>query len=469
MDNDDIEEVLNDDNEVTPEKAEQAGTKKVVPAYMKKEENKTEEPKGKNKKVKSKKEKNKTSKSNKKLIIFCVTAVVILVALAIFIYVLLLNKKYEKYKPYEEPMHTYAFDIMYDNGTATTKEKVTKSEAIKMAIAATLNVTSLDFTMIEPDEKYFNNVWIKYAVASGVVNEYEFTEDNIDDSVTFIDMVSYLEQAKRAFLSEGLKTSVELQFKDKDKYTIQQQTYLQDLIETGVIENTNKKLKGNRKLCKGEVNELIVKFAEKNNTITLEGDKININPDKVPSNASEYPYILSNVDKDIYEKDFIVSDSNSEGVKSPKEIYIKRKEYYSAVKSKVEDYYNLILNIDYQTIDAQKLYEEINKFTAYEVELDTIQEYVNYVKDNNIKISGSAKVQMPIIYYDGVYYRIRTKLSVNVENSFVHDNLILGDLTLEETYEYKDENAIVVDTTLTPEVFSNGWNIYFSPISSNKR
>lgn len=464
MDNDDIEEVLNDDNEVTPEKAEQAGTKKVVPAYMKKEENKTEEPKGKNKKVKSKKEKNKTSKSNKKLIIFCVTAVVILVALAIFIYVLLLNKKYEKYKPYEEPMHTYAFDIMYDNGTATTKEKVTKSEAIKMAIAATLNIEDLPGYI--DTNTFTNEIWVKYAVANQILSDAEINELNYNDNVTYIEFVRYLEVSKQKLLGQNLKTSTQLEFKDTDKYTIEEQTYLQDLIETGVIENTNKKLKGNRKLFKGEINELIVKFAEKNNTITLDGDKININPDKVPSNASEYTYILSNVDKEVYEKP-LQEGEYTDYVLNPKECYIENKTSYSDMKAMVENYYNAVLNVDYNTITSEEIYEKLNYLVAGSIDMDVIEEYVNYVKSNNIKITGEAKVQMPIIYYDGVDYRVRTKLKFNVEQSYVDKNLLLNDLELEDGYEYKSgENELLIDAKLEIFVESTGCKISSVPISN---
>lgn len=463
---------INNETEKKENSVQATNKPKIVPAYMKMKEENSDNANTPNtpnsKKIKGKPNKVKTNKPhkkiNKKLIITLVITVVLLVALSIFIYVIAQNKKYAKYLPYEETMHTYAFDIMYDNQTAATREKVTKSEAIKMAIAATLNVTSLDSIGIEPKEEYFNNVWIEYAYTVGIINDGEITERNKDEKVTYIEFVSYLERAKNKLLEQSFKTSVELQYKDKDKYTTEEQTYLQDLVESGVIENSKSKLKGDRKVFKGEVNELVTKYAEKNNTITLEGDKININPDKIPSNASEYPYTLSNVDKKVYEKDFVKEDGMEERFESPKDMYITNKEYLSTIKNRVEKFYNNVLNVDYSTINSDDFYNVLNSDVAYEISLDTINEYINYLKDNKIKISGEAKVQMPVIYFDGFQYRVRTKITFNVESGLTRDNLIIGDLEEESSAVYEDNNSYLVDVVLTPLLSSDGIYISYMPL-----
>lgn len=465
MDNQDINDLLNDGIVPDePKSQENVGKNKVVPAYEKnKSNNNNEKKEKKTKKVKN----NSNRKVNKKKIILIVVAIIVIVAVSILLYVLIQNKKYAKYEPYEETMHTYAFDIMYDNQSAATREKVTKSEAIKMVIAATLNIT--DIPGYIDTNTFPNEIWVKFAVANEIIEENEINKDNANDTVTYIEFISYLEKAKVKLLEQELKTSVDLLFKDKDDYGVDKQTYLQDLVNSEVLENKKVKLKGNKKIFKGQVNELITKYAEKNNTITLEGDKININPEKIPSNADMYPYTLSNVDKEVYEKDFFSIEGNEEFAIDPKTLYIQEKEYYDGVKQIIESFYGLLLNIDYKTIDANKLYDELNEVTAYEVDQEIIDEYVKYVKDNNIKISGQAKAQMPIIYYDGSYYRVRTKLTINVENTLKYENLILGDLLSETPRTYQKENTIIIDAPLTPEVFSDGWNVYFSNISENEK
>lgn len=462
---------INNETEKKENSVQATNKPKIVPAYMKMKEENSDNANIPNtpnsKKIKGKPNKVKTNKPhkkiNKKLIITLVITVVLLVALSIFIYVIAQNKKYAKYLPYEETMHTYAFDIMYDNQTAATREKVTKSEAIKMAIAATLNIEKIPG--MKDNGTFNNNIWVRYAVTKGIIGGDEVNESNADDLVTYTEFITYLEKAKVKLLKQDLKTSVELQYKDKDKYTTEEQTYLQDLIESGVIENSKSKLKGNRKVFKGEVNELVTKYAEKNNTITLEGDKININPDKVPSNADMYTYILSNVDKSVYEID-LQKGEYVDYVLSPKESYIKNKQDYKDIKEMVEEYYNTILNVNYSDITVEKFMQDINLYMISDYDEEEVTDYVNYVKDNRIKISGTAKVQMPIIYYDGVDYRVRTKLEFNLEESYVQNNILFNDFDSESDVEYKTgKNQFVIDAKLGIFVESNGVKIEPSVIN----
>lgn len=462
---------INNETEKKENSVQATNKPKIVPAYMKmKEENPDNASTSNSKKVKGKPNKVKTNKPhkkiNKKLIITLVITVVLLVALSIFIYVIAQNKKYAKYLPYEETMHTYAFDIMYDNQTAATREKVTKSEAIKMAIAATLNITNTNEELIYSEGKFSNDNWVEYAERYEVISEGEINSDNADDLVTYIEFVTYLQKAKVKLLKEDLKTSAELQYKDKDKYTTEQQTYLQDLIESGVIENSKSNLKGDRKVFKGEVNEIVTKYAENNNTITLEGDKININPDKVPSNASDYPYILSNVDKKVYEKKITYMDGEDIYKTNPIETYRDKKEDYASMKKLVEEYYNKLLNVDYNTIDLNEFYDFLASYTNHVVYKEDVEEYVNYVKENKIKVSGTAKVQMPVVYYNGYYYKVRTKIELNVEESDTDENILFLDTSYSDSVKYeKGSTSFIIDASLTSFMSSDMEYIQPSAIS----
>ena len=51
------------------------------------------------------------------------------------------------------------------------------------------------------------------------------------------------------------------------------------------------------------------------------------------------------------------------------------------------------------------------------------EEYVKYVKDNQIQIEGSATVLLPIVYYDDIDYRVRTKLEFKIVNSNTNENI----------------------------------------------
>ena len=52
----------------------------------------------------------------------------------------------------------------------------------------------------------------------------------------------------------------------------------------------NVKINGSKKLTKAKLNEMIINYVREYNTITVNGDRININKEKEPSNAYQYPY-----------------------------------------------------------------------------------------------------------------------------------------------------------------------------------
>ena len=250
-----------------------------------------------------------------------------------------------------------------------------------------------------------------------------------------------------------------------DDYGVDEQTYLQDLENSEVLENKKVKLKGNKKIFKGQVNELITKYAEKNNTITLEGDKININPEKIPSNADMYPYTLSNVDKEVYEKPFQEGEYTLY-TENPKDCYINYKEEYLTMKKMIEQYFNIILNIDYTTVSAEKLYEDLSYLTAGDIDNEILDQYVSYVKTNKIKLNGQAKTQMPIVYYDGVDYRVRTKINLNVEQANTDKNLLLNSFMNEDEYQYKiGNNEILIDAKLEIFIESTGFKVSNAPLT----
>ena len=71
---------------------------------------------------------------------------------------------------------------------------------------------------------------------------------------------------------------------------------------------------------------------------------------------------------------------NSLNFAEPVEVYQFQGSKYAEIKNTIEDYYNELLNIDYKTVDADKLYEKIIDSTALFVNGKEItNKYVNYV------------------------------------------------------------------------------------------
>lgn len=83
-------------------------------------------------------------------------------------------------------------------------------------------------------------------------------------------------------------------------------------------------------------------------------------------------------------------------------------------------------------------------------------EYVNYVKANQIKISGKAKAQEPIIYFDGFHYRLRTKLDFKIESSLTNENILFYDLASKSKIKYDNKEYSVIVDTLIGSAFGTG-------------
>ena len=394
-------------------------------------------------------------------ILLAIFAIILLLIISIFIY----NRYYEKkYGAYEVKMHTYGFDKMYDNKEALSYEKVTKSEAIKMIIASIYNIYDINEIYYEQDTSYPNAMWVDYAVSQGIINKDEINSKNQNSNISYLDVIKYYLDARNKLLDKQLKSDSQAKFSDIKKYTSDMQVYINDAVENKLIDNTNKKLNAKKSIIKGQMNQLITNFVEHYNTITLSGDKININPDKQPNNYNIYPYILSNVDKLVYQKELLKDEAY--GYIDPITTYIMEKEYYPQIKENCEGYFNTLLNVDYNTISLDNLKENINKYVMYGYSDDDLQSYIDYVKLHKIKTTGTAKVQMPIVYFDGNFYRVRMKISLKIESGDTKDNLFIEDSLLSKTYTYSDSDEIIIDAKLGHVYNQNYLYIYPTSISN---
>lgn len=411
------------------EKKSNENKKKIIPSYQKKNE------------PVDKKAKKKTDKRvvKSRITIAIIIVSILLVGLAVYGIISLIN--YNKYKPYigfEETMKTYGFDKVYNNESAKTGESITKSEAIKMILACMFNTSDISGFAKEPegDDNYENAIWVEYAKFRGIISDSDINKDNAKDKATYIEVIRYLANAKTKILEKELDSAPNLKVKDLDNYKSDEQVAIEDMIANEIITINTKKINGNKHIFKGQMNELISNFAIKYNTITVNGEKVNINEDKMPSNKDQYPYTLASVDKSVYEKEFYIDDENN--FKSPKELYTVKKEYYTQIQEIAEGYYDTILNVDYNTINYEDMKDNILQYVLYGTE--GLEEYVNYVKSNKIIIQGKSTVMFPIIYFDGLEYNVRMKLEFEIKNSNTRDNLLYMDPINSDSTKVKYDN-----------------------------
>lgn len=388
----------------------------------------------------------KQDKKNKIIFTMSIILIVIVAIAVIFLGYTLININYSKYEKYEDKMDIYGFSQVYNNGKANTREKVTKSEAVKMIIACLYNVSEIDGIALPTEETYSNAIWVEYAIKQGIVTREEVNASNADDKVKYQEVLVWLYNIKAKILNIEPDTSANYNIKDINAYNADQQLAIYDLLNSEIIVTNTKRIDGKKKLYKGKLNELIVNFAEKYNTITVGDARININEDKIPSNANMYPYTLANVQKEIYEINFV--NAQKEGFISPISYYPDNKQYYSQIKSYVENYYNYILTVDYNTISKEQIKRKLKKYVLEDFDDAKLDEYVNYVKDNHIKLNGKATAQLPCVYYDGQDYRVRVKLEIVVESSDTKDNILLYDLDGSTISYNSNQITVYIDTIM---------------------
>lgn len=325
-----------------------------------------------------------------------------------------------KYGKYTAKMNEYGFNLLYDNGKSTSGQSVTKSELVKVIIGSILNKQDIsDSIVINNELAYDNEAWVKYAVMMNIIEDGKITKDNENMGITYKEAEVMIIKAVKNILNKD--------------------------IESDDIYNTILKYKLNNhkynKIKKGELNKLVITIVDYYSTLYYNADtsdNVNIVTDKdlLSSNYKEYPYILDNADKKIYEIPFTVE--NESKFESPNAEYAKRKDVYKQIDDVITNYFDAILNVSYQTITNKSLFNSIKPSLYYDYDESLVDTYVKYVKKHKIKLEGKCTVLLPIIYNTGEGIRIRVKIEFKMLNSDTDRNLLLPDILNNENIKYTD-------------------------------
>ena len=411
-------------------------------------------------KVKNKEVKNNIILSKKIYRLIILTVVIIVVALITT--VIYTNFKYSRYIKFENDMNIYGFNNIYDNGSAKTNEKITKLEALKMTISSIYNYSDFN-SFYFSEEQADDNAFLDIMIDRGIIE----TSEGFDKEIKYLDVLEYFVKAKKIYLDEQLKDYTG-KIKGLSSYSLDKQAIVKDIVASEIVELQNESLPLNDVVVKGMLNEIVVNFVQKYNTITVNRDKININPEKLPANSNEYPYTLASVDKAVYEKENINVDDD---YKNSTEIFSKVKEEYLYIEEIVNNYLGTILNVDYTNIDETAFKNSIDGLSLFNITDTNYDEYFSYVKENKIQISGTAKVQFPAVYFDGLVYRVRTKINLNITNANTNVNLLFMDIGQLEDVKYEG-SAIdtIVDIPLSRYYNNLQFGIYVNSLfpSSNE-
>lgn len=408
-----------------------------------------------------------TEKLNKKDLIFLgiiVATIAVIILSVVIIRNVYLNNKYKKYTL---KMEVYGFSNLYDNQEIKRADKINSEEAAKMVIGVVLNKTDKNYaydTMWNLEANYYkgNEGWTRLA------KYYDIYTVNTEKQkeVSKVEIAIMLTQAIEQLLNKNIEITDEVSKKWIKIYGEENAEYINKAISIGILKNKKSDLKEDASINKGELEKMLITVAEdfgtvyfknQNSIIYDKTDSANIVTDKnkLPENSEIYPYVIDSIEKEIYE---ITTENMTSSISEyPNKVYSIFKDNYASTDFNITRYFNEILNIDYTKIDEKQFANNLAEYFVYAIDVDDgqyrkqIEEYVKYVKTNKITLKGSATPLLPIVYSNGMYHFLRTKIEFEVVTSDTQENLLLFD----ENTTYTGKTIIIyVDVPVSPTLTS---------------
>ena len=117
---------------------------------------------------------------------------------------------------------------------------------------------------------------------------------------------------------------------------------------------------------------------------------------------------------------------------------------YNKISNNTKSLLDIILNVNYEEFEKEdfniKEYsKEINNCSI--ISNSKIEEYVEYVKQNKIKIEGSGYAIIPFLYYRSGSYYVRTYIDFKILNSNIDNTTLMQNIKFldTETNEFEKE------------------------------
>jgi len=214
--------------------------------------------------------------------------------------------------------------------------------------------------------------------------------------------------------------------------------YVNMALSLGLLENTAQDING-ALLTKAELDKMLTLYESTFSTmyaynVAMFGNDLAhpvTAPSKLPEKAATYPYILDFAPTEIY--DLIPEELRETPIQL--EHYIRH--LYPSTIYYWNEALDSILNVDYSSLrPAENIRGSYLKYISLmygQADLDyfdkTIDEYKQYIIDNEIILTGDATVLLPIVCKgkNDLYYRVKVKLEFEVIHSKTNKNLLLYD------------------------------------------
>lgn len=374
----------------------------------------------------------------------------------------------EAYDSYTDKMNWYGYNKLYDNESAESTETLNPDEVSKMVAGVLYCETDKNYAYSSyMGDVSVNESWLEFATHIPIYSAQDIV---MGEKVSKLQIAKMLVQGIEIVYRKDVEITDKLDEKYRKDYDEKELELIDKAISLGILENSKNDLEKTN-LVKGELNKMLIIVSEKysmvyynNRHASRPHAELVVDKDKLPKNASIYPYVVDNAPKEIYEIEMpkmLTSIS-----KLPKEEYNIYRKGYFYTDVIISDYFNIVLNVDYRTINADQLIKDLSTLMGYDLEQvvsgkkiyrEAVEKYVAYVKENEIVLSGKARPLLPIVYSDEALHFVRCKIEFKVVNSKTNKDLILWDKGI--TYN-SNEISVYTDVATTLSSFSRSFKIY---------
>lgn len=144
----------------------------------------------------------------------------------------------------------------------------------------------------------------------------------------------------------------------------------------------------------------------------------------LPKNYKDYPYILADIPNSLYEMKYPYYREGKARVSSTLyQLPEFTQENIDIWMSHIQEYGNLLLNVDYRTIDDQWIRDMSTHMIKYASELEKsavykdLKQYTNWAIKNKIQIEGTLVPEPSMIFANGYgYYYVRSTVKFKFNN-----------------------------------------------------
>ncbi len=277
---------------------------------------------------------------------------------------------------------------MYDE----CSDEITKIEAIKINFLISMNKDSIENAFVE-GYKYSDEDFIlkNYAYTNNF--KKVITKSNKDEKITVADELYALYLIEKGRYND-VETSEKITLENINNYEEEKKIAIQTMYDKGIVEKEDFE----QVLTKEKSKEIMVKYIYVFKTMCRDNEANIIKNESKYSFKYKLPFYFEN---SIDAHNISIVDTYNGSLKEPIEVFEKVNDRYDEILNSTKEFYNIILNTNYEDFekedfDINEYYKKINNcsfMTQKEVE-----EYVEYVKQNKVKIEGNGYANIPMVH-----------------------------------------------------------------------